>query len=129
MQLIAGHLSIACRGALSPLDSVYKFAAKHWMSCEIPWSSLKCELRAYAGLLPLLKGDWTKRWCPEVSCSDASEKGWSFATRTALVSLVARHGRVLERSRCCGAAGSERALGARFPAIGSCGPGASRRIS
>ena len=35
---------------------------------------LKRELRAYAGLLPLLKGDWTNRWSPEVYCSDASEK-------------------------------------------------------
>ena len=32
------------------------------------------ELRAYAGLLPLLKGDWTNRWSPEVYCSDTSEK-------------------------------------------------------
>ena len=52
-----------------------KFAAKHWMLCGNPWDSLKCELRAYAGLLPLLKGDWTN--------SHASEKGWFFATRTA----------------------------------------------
>ena len=72
------------RFSLSLLDSVYKFSAEH---------------RAYVGLLVLMKGDWTNLWCPEVYCSDASEKGWSFVTRAAPVSLVARHGRVLER--CC----------------------------
>ena len=35
--------------------------------------------------------------------------GWSFAVRTAPVSLVARHGRVLERPRFPSRAGSERA--------------------
>ena len=50
VQLIAGHLSfgaIASRGALSSLDSVYKLAAKHCMSCGIPWVFLKYERRAY----------------------------------------------------------------------------------
>ena len=55
------------------------------MSCGTPWDSLKCELQAYAGLILVLKGDWTNRGGPEVYCSDASEKGWSFATRTAPV--------------------------------------------
>ena len=72
-----------------PFDSVYKFAAKHWMSRGNPRDTLKFELRAYAGLLSLC--------CTEVCCSDASNKGWSFASRTALVSLVERHHRVLER--------------------------------
>ena len=35
------------------------------MSCGISWDSLKFELRAYAGLLHLLKRDWTNFWCPE----------------------------------------------------------------
>ena len=57
VQLIAGHLSfgaVASRGALSLLElGVSNLAAKHWMSRGIPWDSLKCELRAYAGLLSL----------------------------------------------------------------------------
>ena len=73
-----------------------------------------CELRAFACRLPLLKGDWTNRWCPEV----ASDKGRSSATRTVLVSLVARHGRVLERSRFCGRAANERALELDFQQLG-----------
>ena len=109
VQLIAGHLSIGAIASRGMSHSVYKFGAKHWMSCEIPWVSLKCELRAYAGPLPLLKGDWTNCQCPEVNCSDASEKGWSLATRMAAVSLVARHGRVLERFCFRGPPGSERA--------------------
>ena len=52
----------------------FGFIAMHWISCGVPWDSLKCELRAYAGLLPLLKVDWTKRWCSVVYCSDASEQ-------------------------------------------------------
>ena len=114
VQLIAGRLSfgaIASRGALSFLDSVFQFVAKHWMSCRIPWDPLKCELRAHASLV-LLIGDWTTRWCPEVCCSNASEKkvkGWSFATCTAPHSLVARSPDVLERSRFRRPVGSERA--------------------
>ena len=92
---------------LSPLEercpffgSLYKFAAMHWMSRGIPWDPLKCELRAYAGLISWFSGAY--RW-------NAFKKGWSFASRTALVSLVSRHGRVLERSCFCSPAGSERA--------------------
>ena len=71
VQLIAGHLSfgaIASLGALSLVDSVNKFAAKHWMSCGTR-VSLKCELRAYAVIPPLFKGDWTNCWSSEVYCS------------------------------------------------------------
>ena len=46
------------------LDTVYKFAAKHWMSRGIPWDCMKCELRAYS--------------CPEVYCFDAFNRGLSF---------------------------------------------------
>ena len=92
MQQVAGHVSfgaITSRGVLSLLDSVYKFAAKHWMSCVIPCVSLKCELRAYAGLLPLLKGDSlvlaksTPRMHPK-------KNEWSSAIRTVPVSLSSR---------------------------------------
>ena len=59
------------------------------MSRGIPWDSLKCVLRAYAGLFSLSTGDWTNCWCPEVYCSDASKKkGRSYASRTALSSRV-----------------------------------------
>ena len=101
MQMVAGHLSFGAtpsRGASSLLDSVNRFAAKHWTSCGIPWVSLKCELRAHADLLPLLKGDRTHRCCPIFCPLDVHEKGWSSAVRTVPVSLVARHGRVLKRS-------------------------------
>ena len=57
MQLIVGVARLA-RGALSLLDSVHKLAAKHWMSCAINSRGLfECGHGAYAGLLPLLKGD------------------------------------------------------------------------
>ena len=46
---------------------------------------------------------------PKVYSSDVSKKGRSFASRTAQVSLVARNGRVLERVRFRGPAGSKRA--------------------
>ena len=62
VQLFAVHLSfgaVASRGALSLLDSAYRFAAMHWMSRGVPWDSLKCEFRTYAGLLSLFNGDGT----------------------------------------------------------------------
>ena len=77
------------------------------MSRGIPWDSLKCEFRAYVGLLSLFKGDWTNCWCPEDYLL-----GWlpkKVTSRTAPVSLVARFGRVLERSRFRSLACSERA--------------------
>ena len=82
VQLISGHLSfgaVALRRALSLLDSVYKCAAKHWMSRGIPWES---EFQAYAGLFSLLKRDWTDCWCPKVYCSDARRRKMSFLKRT-----------------------------------------------
>ena len=88
------------------------------MSRGIPWDSLKCELRAYAGLLSLFEGDWSNWWCPEVSCSDAPQKKRPFASRTAHVSLVACHGRVLERSRFRSSARSERAGEHAFQQLG-----------
>ena len=39
-----------CRSSLHPRHCLA--SATHWMSCEIPWVSLKCELRAYVRLLP-----------------------------------------------------------------------------
>ena len=123
VQLVAGHLSfgaIASRGALSFSDSVYKYAAKHWMSRGISWDSLTC-----TGLLSLFKRDWTNCWCPEVYCSDASKKkkkGWSLATRMAPVSLVASNARVLERSRFRAPAGRERAHEHVFQHLGLADP-------
>ena len=96
-QPIAGHVSfgaVASRGALSLLNSVYLFAAQHWMLRGIPWDSLKCELSSTRFSLSLSQGDRTNCWGPEVCCSGAFFYGWSFASRTAIVSLVARHGRV-----------------------------------
>ena len=77
---------------------MHKFAATHWMSCGIPWDSLKCEPRPHAGLLLLLKGDWTNRWCPEVSLPGCL--------------------RVLERSRFRGRCGSKRVWEDAFQQLG-----------
>ena len=74
--------------------------------------------RAHAGLHPLLRGDCTCRWCPEVYCSDASERGWSFAVRTAQISFFARHGRVPERSRFRGPSSSGRAQDHTYRQLG-----------
>ena len=90
---------------------------------DVMWNSvglvsLKCEHRAYAGPLPFVKEDWTNCWCLEVYCSGASQNGWSFSTRMAPVSLVERHGRVLEHSRFRGPASSERARKHAFQQLG-----------
>ena len=75
--------------------------------CGIPWDSLTCELRAFAGLLPLLKGGLDQPLVPQSLFLGCLPKGCFFATRTAPVSPVARHGRVVDRSRFRGRASSE----------------------
>ena len=85
VQLIAGHRSfgaIVSPGALSSLDSVYKFLAKDSMSLGFPHADLFSLERRLDQLLGVTKS--IARMLPK----------WSIASRTAHVSLVARGGRV-----------------------------------
>ena len=117
---IAGHLSfgaVASRRAMSLLDSVYKLAAKHWMSRGIPCDSEMSTLSIRWSIVSLQRG-LDQLLVSRSLLLGCFKKGWSFASRTAHVSLVACHGRVLERSRFRSTAGSERAGRARLPTSG-----------
>eukprot|EP00973_Karenia_brevis_P009319 1261736-Karenia_brevis.AAC.1 len=37
------------------------------------WKSVREELEAFYGLMPLLHSDWERRWSEQVTCYDASE--------------------------------------------------------
>ena len=68
------------------------------------WSSVICEIRTFKGLLPLLHCNWSSPWSGFVIFTDASEYGWGIVSGHLDPEVVARHGRVKERS-CwkCGA--------------------------
>ena len=129
--LIAGHLSfgaIASPGALSLVDSVYKFAAKHPMSCGIPWDSLNCELRAFAALRSSVARRLDQLLVPRSLLLGCLRKRiLSCAARVEPVSLSSGpHGRVLERSRFRGPGGSERAQEHAFQQLGLVDPASGR---
>eukprot|EP00974_Lingulodinium_polyedra_P044103 4232935-Lingulodinium_polyedra.AAC.1 len=45
-----------------------------------------------------LRSDWWRQWCPLVSQSDSSARGWGVSTAVWPRDRVAEAGRVLERS-------------------------------
>ena len=81
------------------LHASFKFKKKSYLEPSRLWPTVYDEQRAIAGIIPLLRSDWSLPWCKQVYCSDASEKGYAFASRMAPSHLVAECGRVLERSR------------------------------
>ena len=63
------------------------------------WDSVRAELSAFRGLLPLLEADWCLRWAERVLAYDACESGMGACEARADVESVTRLGRVKERLR------------------------------
>ena len=90
---------LARRPVLCILHSVYAFMHAHY-HCAVPlWDSVREELEAFRGILPLLRSSWTAQWAELVSSSDAGPSGWGITHSRWSVADVAAVGRVLERSR------------------------------
>ena len=63
------------------------------------WATVRQELQAFLGPLPLCYADWTREWNTLVSASDASLGGFGICTRQLPKDLVGSIGRVPERER------------------------------
>ena len=63
------------------------------------WCTVRQELRAFAGLMVFLHGEWTHAWSPRVLSFDASLSGWGVTEAFFDPELVGAVGRVPERSR------------------------------
>ena len=80
LEIVIGNctfMSLVNRSILSVFSSVYKFVGKHYYERVQVWDTVWAELSAFLGLMPLLSGDWTREWLPQVTAVDASLSGWS----------------------------------------------------
>ena len=68
---------LARRRVLCILHSVYAFMHAHYHCAVRLWDSVREELEAFRGILPLLQSSWTAQWAELVSASDAGPPGWA----------------------------------------------------
>eukprot|EP00973_Karenia_brevis_P079965 11095880-Karenia_brevis.AAC.1 len=76
LEVIVGHCTAAglvAREVLSVFHSCYAFIRAHYQERVVVWQSVREELQAFYGLMPLLHADWDRRWSEQVTCYDASE--------------------------------------------------------
>lgn len=102
LEAFVGHMTFAglvARGSLSCFHAIYRFIQKEYFSNVELWPSVRAELRAFKGLLPLLGSDWVMGWSETVTASDAGPTGWGVCVSRWAPKDVARHGRVSERAR------------------------------
>jgi hypothetical protein len=85
------------RESLSIFCHVYEFIRKHRDSHVFIPKSVRHELEHIRNILPLLRSDMSRAWCPLVHASDASSFGLGVCTRSASLSTVSRFGRFSER--------------------------------
>ena len=102
LEILVGHCTycgLVNRCTLSIFHNVYKFIKTSY-STSIPiWPSVMAELRAFVGLMPALRADWSRPWSDEVVVSDASEEGYGVCRAHWGTRAVAEVGRVSERDR------------------------------
>ena len=78
IQVLVFHITWAMllrREALSILSSVYAFSRLGGQQVRL-WSSVACELRQVADLLPLFFCDTGIGWASKVMCSDSCDSGF-----------------------------------------------------
>ena len=79
IQIIVGHATfcgLVRRPSLSIFSAVYCFIAKYGKERAVLWETCKAELRAFAGLIPLLESSWRAPWSDTVYAFDSSLHGW-----------------------------------------------------
>ena len=102
LEILVGHCTycgLMNRCLLSVFHNVYKFIKSNYWTATPLWQSVAAELRAFAGLMPLLHAEWRRPWNPVVSVSDASEEGYGVCGALFNSQAVASIGRVCERER------------------------------
>ena len=102
LEIIIGHctfLGLICRTSLSCFHAVYAFMRKNYDRSAAMWPSVRAELRAFMGISILLVQDWWRPWNRQVTSSDSSLVGYGMCKSWWPKDLVAKVGRVQERSR------------------------------
>ncbi|CAE8643896.1 unnamed protein product [Polarella glacialis] len=102
LEIILGHCTFAAmvnRNLLSVFSASYKFIrAKYLENCGL-WKSVRSELEAFLGLLPLLESSWGGTWCNGVYACDSSGRGFGFCHSRWDLEEIKEAGRLSERSR------------------------------
>ena len=119
LERLLGHatfVALLARPLLSCFSTVYKFVQTAGQQRIATWVSVKEELRAFLGLLPLVESDWRRPWNELVLSSDASEVAFGTAQAYWPKDEVQRVGCTPEKARFVRAAHSARfsALDAAF---------------
>lgn len=102
LEVVVGHATFCGlnnRMTLAVFHTCYKFIRTHYFEPTELWSSVKDELRAFAGLMIFLRSDWWRPWNDLVCCSDASTTGYGVCTSHWKLSDVSAVGRIKERAR------------------------------
>ena len=102
LEIVVGHCTycgLMNRCLLSIFHSVYKFIRNSYYEAVPIWNSVKAELRAFSGLMPLLVADWSRPWNSVVTVSDASEEGFGVCASSWNSQATGDVGRVSERDR------------------------------
>ena len=85
------------RATLRCFSSCYRFIQSHYAEDVALWPTVAEEICIQGH--PTLRTSWLTPWSGYVTLSDASEYGWGLVTGHLDPELVARHGRIKERSR------------------------------
>ena len=102
LEILIGHLTfcgLVRRPSLCVFHTVYKFIHRHYGEVAPLWESVREELQAFQGLLFMLVQDWWRPWNRLVSSSDASLTGYGICHSWWEQRIVAKCGRLLERTR------------------------------
>ena len=102
VEVVLGHCtycSLLNRSLMAVFCDSYKFVRRCYDSRVPLWTSVRQELQAFLGLLPLCTADWAREWNDLVSASDASLSGYGVCTRKLSRDIVGGIGRVPERER------------------------------
>ena len=96
---LTGHFTwcfMVWRGGLSLLNATYAFQRAFPVGRHRLWASVRREIFWAISLLPVLRANLRRQWCPEVTCTDASEQGYGVCTQRFDASLVGQVGRQAE---------------------------------
>ena len=80
-------------------QNCYKFIRSNYHVPTPLRRSVASELRAFCGLMPLLRSEWSRPWNEVITVSDASEEGFGVCANHLDAKAAAAMGRVSERDR------------------------------
>ncbi|CAK0879867.1 unnamed protein product, partial [Prorocentrum cordatum] len=102
LERLVGHatfVSLLDHTALNVFNACYAFIHRCGDSMAVAWPTVRHELQAFIGLLPLVRAPWDLPWCETVVATDASLEGWGRCRCLLTAKPVASIARVPEVSR------------------------------